>query len=202
MLQLSKLPAFRQFPFSVQVALVAVVLAGIGGGGYAGLVAPKQREITNIKAQLAREEAAGRQPAQQVPPITEEERRLWGQLEARLRERFPADKALPRALGAVADLARSARMELIVLHLEPPARKSTGTSPGAASPPVLVPPPLTLSSTSIKLTALHRYRDLVQFLEDLDRLPVAVVMESLEVKRVETRLSTEMTLRMLSWGAS
>lgn len=203
--RLPKLPDLQKLPFRVQVAIVAGVLVLVGVGGYAGLVAPKYREIKNLKAQLLREEQellASRQPPQPVPPITEEEQKLWAQLEARLRERFPAEKALPGALEAVAELARSARMELVALSLQTPVVKPAGASRSAPSPPPLrVPPPLTLSPTIVKLTALHRYQNLVQFLDGLDRLPVAVAVESLEVKREENRLRTEMTLRTLRWGA-
>ena len=205
---LPKLPDFQTLEAKIQVAIVAGVLALIGVGGYTGLVAPKNREIKNLKVQLTREEPDSITAPQPFSPITEEERKLWEQLEARLRERFPADKDLPAALRAVAELARSARMELVSLNLQTPAVKSTGGASGAAAsgaanpPPLQIPPPLTLSPALIKLTALHRYGDLVQFLDGLDRLPVAVTVESMEVKRVENHLSTEMTLRTLRWGAS
>ena len=204
MAALPRLPDFQKLPFRVQVAIVAGALVLIGVGGYAGLVTPKNREIKNLKAQLLREEqelAVPRQPPKPVPPITEEERKLWAQLEARLRERFPAEKTLPVALEAVADLARESRMELTALNLQTPVVKAGRVSSGAPTPPAIrVPPPLTLSPTLITLTAVHRYRDLIQFLDGLDRLPVAVAVESLEVKREENRLRTEMTLRTLRWG--
>lgn len=205
--QLPKLPDLQKLPFRAQVVMVAGLLALVGVGGYAGLVAPKNREINILKAQLAREKPdslAPRQSTQQPPPITEEERKLWGLLEARLQERFPAEKALPGALEAVAELARASRMELVALNLETPSEKRAvrpaGASPSAPSPPPLrVPPPLKLSPTLIKLTVHHRYQDLVGFLEGLDRLPVAVAVHSLEVRREEGRLRTEMTLRAFRW---
>lgn len=208
--QLPKLPEFQKLPFMVQVAIAVGALALVGAGGYAGLVAPKNREIKTLRAQLLREDSgpvALGQSVQPVAPITEEERRLWSQLEARLRQRFPTEKDLPAALEAVADLARLARMELISLQLQTPAVKAGGPPAGTAAaapsaPSLRVAPPLTPSPTLIKLTAGHRYRDLVQFLEGLDRLPVFVAVESLEVKREENRLSTEMTLRTLRWETS
>jgi Tfp pilus assembly protein PilO len=65
-----------------------------------------------------------------------------------------------------------------------------------------LPPPLGPSPTTIKLTVIHRYRDLVQFLDGLPRLSVLVIVESLEAKRVENVLSTEITLRTIRWGSS
>lgn len=194
----------------IQVAIVAGTLAIVALGGYAGLVAPKYREIKTLRAQLAREQSALpglRQPPRPAPPITEEERRLWGQLEARLRERFPAENALPGAAEAVAELARSARMQLVTLKLETPKPetpevKARRPSAGPPSPPSLqVAPPFALNPTVIRLTVFHRYSDLVRFLDGLDRLPVFVAVESMEVKREENRLSTEMALRTLRWEA-
>lgn len=197
----------QKLPFRLQVSVVVAMLALVGLGGYAGLVLPKNREIKTLRTQLAREEPEPIKARATAPPIGEEERKLWGQLEARLRQRFPAEKDLPGAVEAVADLARSAHMELVSLHLQtPPPQKSTPgaqATAGAPTAPVFqIPPPLSMNPTLIKLSVLHRYRDLVQFLDGLPNLPVAVTIESMDVRRVDNRLSTEMTLRTLRWGAS
>ena len=193
----------QNLPFRVQVVMVVGLLALVGVGGWAGLVAPKNREIGTLKARLETERPdslAPREPTRPPPPITEEEQKLWGLLEVRLRERFPAEKALPGALEAVAELARASRMELVALNFQTPTAKSPA-APGQPSPPpsLRVPPPLQLSRSIIKLTVRHRYRDLVGFLEGLDRLQVAVAVQSLEVTREEGRLTTEMTLRTFRW---
>jgi len=203
---LPRLPDFRKLPFKLQVGVLAGALALAGVGGYAGLVMPKLREITALKTQLMRPVPDRALTEPRVAPITEEERKLWAELEARLRKRYPEEKDLPGALEAVADLARSARMQLIALTLDTPAtKKASGQTgpPGAMPPPAFeVSPPLSVGPTTIKVTAVHRYGDLVQFLEGLYRLPVAMAVESIEVKRVDDTLSTEMTLRTLKWGAS
>lgn len=203
---LPKLPDFQKLPFRLQVGVVAGALALAGVGGYAGLVMPKLREIKTLKTQLLRQEPEPALTQPRFPAITEEERKLWDQLEARLRKRFPEEKDLPGALEAVADLARSARMQLVALNLQTPVAKTPpGPAGASAAPPppsFQAPPPLTVSPTTIKVTAVHRYRDLVQFLDGLHRLPVAVAVESIEVKRTGDTLSTEMTLRTLRWGAS
>jgi len=203
---LPRLPDLRKLPFRLQVAVVAGILALVGVGGYAGLVMPRQREIKTLKAQLMRQEPDGAVTAPRFPPITDEERKLWAELEARLRKRYPQEKDLPGALEAVAGLARSSRMQLVSLNLQnPPPKPSPGTAvpPGASPAPAFsVQPPLSVSPTTIKLVAVHGYRDLVQFLDGLPRLPVAVAVESIETRRVEDRLSTEMTLRTLKWGDS
>lgn len=201
-----KLANLPGLPFRLQVLVVAAALAGAGIVGYGILVIPQQRQLTTLKTQLARQAPEPVTAGDPIPGITDEERKLWGQLEARLRERFPAEKDLPEALRGVADLARSSGMELVALDLHMRGAKVPG-GPGAPAPaPSLaasrLTPPLSPSPTTIKLTVIHRYRDLVQFLDGLPRLSVLVIVESLEAKRVENVLSTEITLRTLRWGSS
>lgn len=210
MAQLPSLPGFQALPFRVQTAIVAVALVLVAAGGYMGLAAPRAREVKSLKAQLARADAGPPTAAAAYPPIGDEERNLWRQLEGRLRERFPSEKDLPGALKAVAELARSSRMELVSLSLVPPLPPKPGTGSSgpsggavaAAAPAVKVPAPLVVTPTAIKFTALHRYGDLVQFLDGLERLPISVFVESLEVTRLENRLRTDITIRTLRWGAS
>ncbi len=208
MASLPKLPPLSSLPFRLQAGVVAGILGLAAVGGYAGLVMPKSREVKNLKVQLARGDEPIPVVGETAPPISEEERKLWAQLEERLRQRYPAEKDLPGALKAVAELARAARMELVAVDLQTPAvPKSPGTSPpnpaaASAAPGLKVPPPFAANQTVIKLTATHRYRDLVEFLDGLSRLPVAVSIDSLEIRRIENRLTTEMTLRTLRWGAS
>jgi Tfp pilus assembly protein PilO len=202
-----KLADLPGLPFRMQVLVVAGALTLLGLGGYVALVMPPQRELRTLKTQLVTPEPQADAAREPVPPITDEERKLWVQLEARLRERFPAEKDLPDALRGVAELARSAGMELVALNLHTPASKAPGAPSGAPSPavspvPRSIPPPLSLSPTTIKLTVNHRYRSLVEFLDGLPRLPVLVTVESLEMKRVENGLSTEITLRTLRWGSA
>lgn len=200
---------FQALPFRAQAAVVAGALALLAVGGYLGLAAPKSREIQRLKTQLTREEADSVSAVPANAPITEEERKLWAQLETRLRERFPEEKDLPMALEAVAGLARASGMEIVTVNLHTHTQPKPGSASGrpnpagaATAPSVKVPPPLTLSPTEVRLTVLHRYRDLVHFLQGLDRLPVALMVESLEVKREKDRLRTQIHFRTLQWGAS
>lgn len=201
---LAKLAQLPRLPFRAQVLVAAVALGVLGAAGYGVLVLPKQRETAALKVQQARQRSDPG-PAAPIPAISAEERRLWGDLEARLRQRFPAEKDLPDALRGVAELARAAGMELVALNLHTPA----APAPGAGGPPAAtttvalrVPAPLTPSTTTIKMTVVHRYRDLVQFLDGLPRLSVAVIVESIEATRVDNALKTEITLRTLRWPAS
>jgi Tfp pilus assembly protein PilO len=199
-----KLANLPGLPFRLQVLVVVAALAGAGIVGYGILVIPQQRQLNTLKTQLARRAPEPVTAGEPIPGITDEERKLWGQLEARLRERFPAEKDLPEALRSVADLARSSGMELVALNLHIRSAKVPGV-PGAPAPSPAasrLSPPLSPSPTTIKLTVIHRYRDLVQFLDGLPRLSVLVIVESLEAKRVENVLSTEITLRTLRWGSS
>lgn len=193
--------------------MVMGLLGLLAVGGYLGLVAPKYREIRMLKAQLARGETERRVVREQqrsVPPVGEEERKLWKQLEARLRDRFPPEQALPSALEAVADLARSAGMQLVSLNLQSPpsdgeasrGRRSRGPSrserPRSSS--FRVPRGLTASPLIIRLRAVHRYRHLVRFLEGLRSLSMYVAVESVQVQHEDGQLGTEMQLRTFRWG--
>lgn len=206
MAMFASLPTLGQLPVNVR-ALVAVGLVGVLGiGGYLGLLAPKLREVNTLKAQLARETEAAR-PQQRVPsvaPITEVERKLWAELETRLRGRYPTEPALPKAVGVLADLARSSGMEIVSLEIQTPPTSQTrlGAEPGKAAPslPFRPPPEFAVNPSTIKLVARHRYRDLVQLLEGLGRLPVYVAVQSVEVKRVENRLTIEASFASLRWG--
>lgn len=197
------LPSMDRLPINVRALVGAGLVALLAAGGYLGLLAPKLREVKTLKTQLARERAAVR-AAPNVPsvsPITEAERKLWGELEDRLRGRYPGEPALPKAVGVVADLARSSGMELVSLEIltpQPPSTAGPRTSP--PPPPFQPPSELVLNPSTIKLVAHHRYRDLVEFLEGLRHVPVYVAVKSLEVKRVENRLTTEVSFAALRWG--
>lgn len=191
-----------RLPLNVR-ALVAVGLAALlGVGGSLGLLVPKLRQIQILKAQLAREQQALGSP-QPVPSalITEGERKLWGELEDRLRGRYPGELALPRAAGAVASLARASGMEIVRLQVQTPQPGSATDRGKAPPPPPFQPPPeLAVNLSTIKLLARHRYRDLVEFLEGLGPLPVYLAIQSVEVKRVENRLTTEVSFASFRWG--
>jgi len=192
-----------RLPLSVRAVVAAGLIALLGAGGYFGLVAPKLREVNTLKAQLAREMRSGgsAQPVPLVSPITETERQLWGELEARVRERYPAEPVLPKALGVLADLAGSSGMELVSLEIRRPQTGPAAEPGKPTAPPRFQPPPeLALNPSTVTLVAHHRYRDLVEFLERLRRAPVYVAVHSLEVKRVENRLTSEISFVSLRWG--
>lgn len=197
------LPSMDRLPLNVRALWALGLVALLGAGGHLGLLAPKLREVKTLKTQLARERAAV-QPVPNVPsvsPITEAERKLWGELEDRLRGRYPGEPALPKAVGVVADLARASGMEIVSLDIQTPQTRAA-TDPRKAPPPPPFQPPseLAVNPSTIKLVAHHRYRDLVEFLDGFRRVPVYVAVKSLEVKRVENRLTTEVSFASLRWG--
>lgn len=199
----ASLPSMDRLPVDVRAVVAVGLVALLGAGGYLGLVAPKQRQVQALKAQLAREESAVQslQPVPSVSPITEAEQKLWRELEERLRARYPAEQALPKAVGVVADLARSSGMEIVSLDVQtPPAGAATDPRKAPPPPPFQPPAELAVNPSTIKLVVRHRYRDLVQFLEGLGRVPVYVAVQSLEVKRVENRLTTEAVFAAFRWG--
>lgn len=200
---LPALPSMDRLPVNVRALAAVGLVVLLGIGGYFGLLAPKLRQVKTLKAQLVREAGAAQSLPQgsSVAPITEPERKLWEELENRLRGRYPGESALPKAVGAVADLARSSGMELVSLEiLTPQPGPATGSRTPPPPPPFQPPSELAANSSTIKLVAQHRYGDLVEFLEGLSRIPVYVAVQSLEVKRVDNRLTTEVSFASFRWG--
>lgn len=183
----------NRLPISLRALVTIGLVVLLGAGGYFGLLAPKLREVGALKAQLIREVGAARTPPPllSVSPITQSERELWGEMERRFRGRYPAEAELPKALGLVASLARSSGMEISSLEIQAPQ-----TGPSLFRPP----PEFGMNPSTIKLAVRHRYRDLVEFLERLGPAPIYVAVHSLEVKRVENRLTTELLFASFRWG--
>lgn len=187
-----------RFPLALRALAAVGLVALVGVGGYFVLLAPQLSEVKSLRAQLAQRVDAGRvwQPVPSVSPITEVERQLWDELEKRLRERYSREPELPKAVSMIGNFARSSGMVLVSLELH--ARDpGPATSPPSTAP---LPPELVVNPSTIKLVAHHRYRDLVEFLERVHRAPVYLAVQSLEVRRVENRLSTEASFASLRWG--
>jgi hypothetical protein len=197
---LPALPSLDRLPLNVRALIAGGLVALAAAGGYLGLLAPKYREVKTLKAQLARE-VPSREPRASVAPIGEEERKLWRELEERLRGRYPGEPALPKAVGVVAELARASGMELVSLEIQTP-QAGLAPRPRTALPPPPFQPPaeLAVNPSTIKLVARHRYRELVAFVEGLRRVPVYVAVQSLEVKRQDNRLTTEVSFASFRWG--
>lgn len=171
------------------VTLGVVLLLAVAGSW---LVAAKARDLRALRAQLAAQMRSGAPLlAAETGPITDEERRLWTQLEERLHRRYPGEAELPRAMVAVAEWARASGMELLSLDVQAP--------PGVPGAPL--PPELALNGPRFKLVVRHRYRDLVRFIDGLPRLSVYVALQSLDVRRTEDWLTTEVAFATLRWGA-
>ena len=162
-----------------------------------------EREVGSLRARLAEEAAAVRSlgGAPGAAAITDTERALWTALEGRLRSRYPSEAEAPRAAGLVADLARSSGMEIVSVEVHVPPTAAPPAAPSPSAPPPTPQPAeeLDANPASIKLSVQHRYGSLVEFLEGLPGLPVYVTVQSLEVKRLDDQLMTEMSLGLLRW---
>lgn len=190
-----------------QKAAVAAGVVLLAIAAWFLLVAPKQREVTLLKTQIRHETVRiGQGPPPAPAAISEVERTLWTELETRLRERYPAESDLPKAMAAVSGIARASgltpvNIELITVIPPAPGAPAVAVIPGA--PPVQVfhaPPPLTVNATMIKLVAeKHRYRDLVRFVERLASAPVYVAVRALEIRRTDNELTTEIILSSFRW---
>lgn len=166
------------------------------------LVRPGARHVRELQERTraaAREVALLRGEGEPEPPITPEERELFARIDARLAERFPPEGALPRALDAVARLARAKGLELELIRLETLAEADHGVAgglPGAlpAVPELSVGRKLAPHRVALRLRLVHPYGRLVELLEGLEMLPVLLTVKSLEMQRAGRRVATELTL--------
>jgi hypothetical protein len=179
----------RELPLTTgALAAVGIALA-TAVGGYVGLVAPQTREIARLESQLKIGSPAVPPPAAPAVSIGETERRLWRELETRVRARFVAPSDQLRALDEVTQTAREAGLNLTAVAIQNPQVLRSLTPPGR----------LAVNPGSIRLTARHRYGELVDFLERVRRGRTYVAVESLDVRRVDDHLESEIRLISLRW---
>jgi hypothetical protein len=182
-------------------ALVAIaVVFVIAVGGYAGLVAPKRRAMTQLEAQVnAASRLAAAVPA---PPIDKAERASWQEIETNVRGRFVAPENQLRLLVQVARLARATDLNVTDLQLQ----DSAGAQPSAAGKtdqvvtlPFVMPANTAVNPGIIRLTARNRYRDLIAFLDRVDHNNPYLAVQSLVVRRGDDALESDIRLVSLRW---
>ncbi|MDO8678133.1 MAG: hypothetical protein Q7R30_06170 [Acidobacteriota bacterium] len=169
-------------------AVAALIVTGLGA--YFGLVAPKAREIARLEPQVNAVAQPFDPPPVSAVSIGDTERGLWDELQMRVRARFVAAEDQPRALGEATALARAAGLDVTAIALEP-------AQPQAQAP--FAPPPLAANVVTIRLTARHRFADLIDFLDDLHHAKIYVVVASLDVKRAGGELESEIRLLSMRW---
>jgi Tfp pilus assembly protein PilO len=177
----------RELPLTTRALAAVGIALATGVVGYLTLVAPKAHEVAQLESQLH----LGAGPAVTAPAaaIGETERQLWRELEARLRARFVEPSDQLRALDEVGRLASDAGLSLTSVAIQNPQVLRPLTTPGS----------LAVNPGSIRLTARHRYAELVDFLEAVRHGRTYVVLESLDVRRVDDHLESEIRLISLQW---
>jgi hypothetical protein len=179
----------RELPLT-KGALAAVGIAlATGVLGYVILIVPKTREIAQLESQLKLASLAV--PAATAPAVAigSTERELWRELEARVRARFIAPSDQLHALDEVGRMASDAGLRLTAVTIQNPE----------ALRPLATPERLAVNPGSIKITARHRFAELIAFLESLRQAQTYVVLEALDVRRVDDRLESEIRLISLRW---
>lgn len=179
----------RELPLTRRALAAVGIALATGVGGYVTLIMPKAREIAQLESQLRLASAA--LPAATAPAavIGDTERQLWRALEARLRARFVAPSDQVRALDEVGRMASDAGLRLMAVTIQNAQVLRPLTTPGS----------LAVNPGSIRLTARHRYAELVDFLEALRHGQTYLVLESLDVRRVDDHLESEIRLISLRW---
>lgn len=181
---------------AIAVALVLVVAIG----GYFGVVAPKRRTIAQLEQQLKAAERSSSAVASALP-ISDAERVAWARVDADVRQRFVNPEDQRRALVEVGQLARSTGMNVRELLLQnagaPPGAPAT---PGpAATLPFPMPPKMAVNPGVIRIVARHRYLDLINFLDRVGGGNTYVMVQSLDTRRVEDSLESEVKLVSFRW---
>ena len=178
-----ELPLTRGALAAVGIALATGVL------GYVILIVPKAREIAQLESQLKLASAAV--PAATAPAVAigSTERELWRELEARVRARFVAPSDQVHALDEVGRMASDAGLRLTAMTIQDPH----------VLRPLPTPERLAVNPGSIKITARHRFVELIDFLEALRHGQTYVMLESLDVRRVDNQLESEIRLISLRW---
>lgn len=180
----------RELPLTNAALTALGVAIAIAIGGYFVLVAPKASEIARLESQLKNVSAPAAPPPAATVPIGEHERQLWTELETRVRARFVAPEDQLRALEEVTDMARDAGMRLTAVAIQSPqAQRSLATQANLAVNP-----------GTIRLTARHRYAELIEFFDRIHRGRTYLTVESLDVRRVDDRLESEIRLISLRWA--
>lgn len=178
----------RELPLTPRALAAVGIALATGVVGYLTLVAPKALAVAQLESQLRL--AAGAVPVvTAAAAIGDTERQLWRELEARLRVRFAEPSDQLRALDEVGRLASDAGLSLTAVAIQDPQTLRPLTTPGS----------LAVNPGSIRLTARHRYAELVGFLEALRHARTYVVVESLDVRRVDDHLESEIRLISLQW---
>lgn len=190
----------RQLPLTVGALVAIAVTFVIAAGGYFGMVAPRRREIARLEAQLsvALEQTAA---AAAVVPITEAERAQWREVDARVRERFVSPEDQLRLVLEVGQVARAAGLTVTDLRLEN-VGGGTATAPGVAEVvtlPSAAPPNFSVNSGVLSLSARHAYHNLIDFLDRVIKGNRYVALQSLDVRRVEDHLESDIRLASLRW---
>jgi hypothetical protein len=195
-----KLPLTPPALAALGVLLLVIV------GGYFGLIAPRRSAVARLEAQLAAGPAV---PASAVsePPISDEEREAWTLTQAEVRARFASPDDQHRTVVEVGQLARSTGLRVRELLLDDqgtgPVSAAGAPVPAAAtstaSLPFPLPPQLMPNNGSIRLIARHRYRELIDFLNRLGRGNTYVAVQSLDVRRIDGGLESEIRLVSFRW---
>ena len=190
----------EKLPVTPAAAIAVALVCVIAIGGYFGLVAPQRRAIAQLERQLKAAERSSAGVASE-PPISDAERAAWVRVDTDVRQRFVTPEDQHRTLVEVGQLARATGMNVRELLLQ-----NVGANPAApATPapamtlPFPMSPKLAVNPGVIRLVARHRYPDLIDFLDRVGHGNTYVAVQSLDTRRVEGYLESEIKLVSLRW---
>lgn len=185
----------RELPLTKGALATVALIFVIAIGGYVGVVAPAGREARRLEAQAGAVEAKLVGAAAAAEPIGAAERAAWRQIDSRLRERFVAPEDQLRMVAEAVENARAAGLIVTDVEVQAASADQKLRTEGLFA----VPANFAVNPGVIRLTAQHRYRELVDFLDRLRGSSLYVTIEALDVRRVGGYLQSEIRLVSLRW---
>ena len=190
----------EKLPVTPAAAVAVVLVFVVAIGGYFGLVAPKSRAVAQLEQQLKTAERSSSAVGSALP-ISDAERAAWARVDVDVRRRFVNPEDQHRTLVEVGQLARAMGMnvrELLLQNVGAPPGAPAAPGP-AATLPFPMPPKMAVNPGVIRIVARHRYLDLINFLDRVGRGNTYVMVQSLDTRRVEGSLESEIKLVSLGW---
>ena len=171
----------------------------------------KIRHIQNLKLEIAAAETrlkATQDLWRNYPPLDPGKRKELQKTQERLLQGLPREKDIPGLFEEVSRLAKEHYFSEVAISIEdgpagPGARKGSSESgPPRVAPSQPTPPALQASGTSgpidsfpVKVNFTGDYREIAYFLEDLERIPRVLTIQTLELRRRVPVVSGEIALR-------
>jgi Tfp pilus assembly protein PilO len=182
-------------------AVIGVIILFIAGLFYF-LYLPKIKELRKIRAEIDRVEKEieeAKRIERDFHPVSQEEEGKWKQVKSRLCALIPPERDVHKLIYELAGRARKCN----IFDISFKSGKEINTKIFQGRKEVLSPVPIQVKEIFeedvdyffIKISSHSGYRDLAQFLEDIQKIDRFLEMESLVIKRNFPLISAELAVK-------